>query len=112
MKRMLFIALIGLAGNVSAQQNVLTWDDMSDNETSFRIERKAEACTGPGAFTEIGSVAANVNTFTDSPVIEGQTYCYRVRAAGQGGTFSAYSNTAQRTVPFRVPAPPANLQVK
>ena len=83
MRKLLFILLL-LPLSAFGASNVLTWDETSTNETGFRVERKAEACTGPGAFTEIGAVAANIVTFTDSGVVEGQTYCYRVRASGQG----------------------------
>jgi hypothetical protein len=95
-----------------AASNVLTWDDMSTNETGFSVERKPEACTGLGAFGIIGSVAVNVNTFTDASVVEGVTYCYRVRATGGGGLFSAYSNSAERLVPFTAPAAPSGLTIQ
>jgi len=95
---------------VFGASNVLLWDDMSTNETGFSVERKAEICTGPGAFAVIGAVSVNINTFTDNGVTEGQTYCYRVRAAGPGGLFSGYSNTAERLVPFSPPLAPSNLR--
>lgn len=104
-------ALFFLSTPVFAGQNVLTWEDRSTNETQFHIERKAEQCAGPGAFAEVATVGANVQTYTDTQVTEGQFYCYRV-AAGNGTAKSAYSNLAGRTVPFTVPATPANLQVQ
>ena len=93
-----------------AASNVLTWADNSTNEALFNIERKAEACTGTGAFAEIVTVTANVTTFNDALVTEGLTYCYRVRATNAAGS-SAYSNTASRTVPFTVPVAPSGLGV-
>ena len=90
--------------------NVLTWTDNSNNEMNFNIERKTEACTGTLPFFPLGSVGTNVTIYTDSAVTEGMTYCYRVNASNAGGA-SDYSNTASRTVPFTVPAPPSGLTV-
>jgi len=94
----------------AATQNVLTWQDNSANEQSFDIERKAVACATAGTFTVLSTVGANVVTYTDLAVTEGVTYCYRVDAANTAGK-SGYSNTAERLVPFTVPAAPSALQV-
>ena len=113
MIRLIAVAALFMVAQVAgAAVNVLTWDDNSGNETGFSIERKAEICTGPGVFAAIATVAVSTATFTDPGVSEGQTYCYRVRASGQGGLFSEYSNLAQRTVPFTAPTAPSNLQVQ
>ena len=93
-----------------AASNVLTWQDNSDNEANFHIERKAEACAGAAPFAEIATTGANVVTFTDAAVTEGVTYCYRVNASNSAGV-SAYSNTASRTVPFSIPLAPSGLVV-
>ena len=107
-------ALTGLLLLVSvpawAAQNILTWTDNSTNELSFNIERKAEACTGTLAFAPLASVGTNITTYTDSAVVEGVTYCYRVNASNTAGV-STYSNTASRTVPFTIPATPSGLGV-
>jgi PKD repeat protein len=77
--------LTGSAGRGTA---TLTWKDNSGNENGFYVER---APSGSSTFQQIGSVAANVTTFTDSP---GRgTFVYRVRAHNAAGV-SAYSNTA------------------
>ena len=93
-----------------AAGNVLTWTDNSSNEQNFNIERKAEACAGGAAFAPLATVGLNIVTFTDLAVVEGTTYCYRVSASNPACT-SAFSNTADRSVPFTVPAPPSNLTV-
>lgn len=54
---------------------VLTWDDNSDNEAGFIIERSTDG----RAFQRVAEVAANVTTFTDAGLGPG-TYWYRVRA--------------------------------
>ena len=100
--------IVGLAAPAWAGSNVLSWTDNSNNELNFNIERKAEACAGALPFAALASVGTNVTTYTDSTVVEGVTYCYRVNASNTAGV-SAYSNTASRTVPFTVPAAPSGL---
>lgn len=102
--------LLLLPASAWAASTVLTWTDNSTNETAFDIERKAEACTGSLPFALLATVGANVVTYTDSAVVEGVTYCYRVDASNSAGK-SAYSNTASRTVPFSLPLAPSGLVV-
>ena len=91
-----------------AGQNILTWTDNSNNEDEFWIERKAEDCAATVlSFAQIVVVGVNVVTYTDAAVVNGSTYCYRVRASNTSGQ-SAYSNTAGRTVPT-IPTPPSGL---
>ncbi len=86
----------------------LTWSDMSDNETDFRVERSLN--TAVLSFVQIGTTAANVATYTDGLVVEGTSYAYRVRAANGAG-FSAYSNIATGTAPVSLPSVPTGLTV-
>lgn len=102
------VCCLGLGTPAWAGSNILTWTDNSTNETAFDIERKAEACPGSLPFAVLATVGANIVTYTDSAVVEGVTYCYRVDASNSAGK-SAYSNTASRTVPFTVPAAPSGL---
>jgi PKD repeat protein len=76
--------LTGIAGKGSAK---LTWSDNSGNESGFYIER---AVSGFSNYARIGTVAANVKTFTDT-VARGN-YVYRVQAFNSTAV-SAYSNT-------------------
>lgn len=82
---------------LSGLQVQVTWNDASANETGFRIERS----TG-GAFSTAGSVAAGVETFTDSGLTDGQTYTYRVVAFNATGDSSA-SNTDDATAVLTAP---------
>lgn len=92
---------------LSTSQIRLTWTDNSDNETGFRIERSA---TGTSGWSQIGTVAANVTTYTNSNLTCGTRYYYRVRAYNVAGT-SAYSNVAnaQTLACSSIPAAPSNL---
>jgi hypothetical protein len=68
----------------------LNWKDASSNETGFKIERASGTA---GAFSHIATVGANVQSYTDSSVSGGNTYCYRVRAHNSTGS-SSPSNQA------------------
>jgi hypothetical protein len=73
----------------------LQWNDNSDNEDNFAIERK----TGPnGTYTQIALTAANSISYVDTAVTRGITYCYRVRAVNSA-VASAYSNEACGAIP-------------
>jgi subtilisin family serine protease len=73
----------------------LQWQDNSDNEQGFRIERCAgSSCT---AFAQIATVAANVTSHADSNGLTTTSYRYRVRAFNSGGN-SAPSNISTATI--------------
>jgi hypothetical protein len=77
----------------------LAWADNSANEDGFGIERK----TGTnGTFTQIATVAANVNSYSDSGIVAGNTYCYRVNAFNSAGA-SSCTNEACKTMPALTP---------
>ena len=69
----------------------LTWQDNSDNEDGFKIERKTPSIPGD-TFGEIGQVGANVATYKDT-VNDGQQRCFRVRAFNAAGD-SGFTNEA------------------
>jgi Chitobiase/beta-hexosaminidase C-terminal domain/Family of unknown function (DUF6298)/Putative collagen-binding domain of a collagenase len=77
----------------------LAWADNSNNENGFGIERR----TGTnGTFDQIATVAANTNSYRDSGLIAGNTYCYRVNAFNTAGA-SAYTNEACKNIDGPVP---------
>jgi len=78
----------------NAAQFTLSWVDNSTNEDGFAIER----ATGTGgAFAQVGTVGANVTSFTDTGLGAATTYCYRVRAFSAAAGNSPYSNQACAT---------------
>jgi peptidoglycan hydrolase-like protein with peptidoglycan-binding domain len=79
----------------------LQWTDNAGNETGFGIERGLTNST----FTQITTVSANVNTYTDTSVATQTTYYYRVRALGTAGN-STYSSTFAITTPSGIQPPP------
>jgi len=85
---------------VSQTQIDLSWHDNSSDESSFHIERSADGSTG---WTEIGTVAANAITYSDSALVSGTTHYYRARAyRGSDGQYSAYSNVDGATTPVAI----------
>jgi hypothetical protein len=76
---------------VSTSQINLAWNDNSNNESGFKIERcQGTNCTN---FVEIAQVGPNVTTFNNTGLARNTRYRYRVRAFNGGGN-SAYSNIA------------------
>jgi len=73
----------------------LSWTDNAGNETGFKIERSDR---NPNNYVQIGTVGANVTSYSDTTVRKGTTYYYRVRATNANGD-SVYSNEASATTP-------------
>jgi hypothetical protein len=78
---------------VSDSQIVLTWNDNSNNESGFRIER---SIAGEPFFSQIATVGANDTTYTNGGLPPDTTCTYRVRAFNSSGN-STYSNTSTAT---------------
>jgi len=84
----------------------LSWQDNSDNETGFKIERKTGA---GGNYQQIATVGANVIKYSDTGLSGDTTYYYRVRAYSDSGD-SSYSNEASATTPLQtIPNAPGSL---
>ncbi|MBD3421618.1 MAG: hypothetical protein GF398_15995 [Chitinivibrionales bacterium] len=78
--------LKGQEGGTDKQDVTLTWNDNSNNEDGFVIERAPSF----GSFEEIARVNAGATTYKDENVALGD-YSYRV-AAYNGSSMSGYSN--------------------
>lgn len=92
-----------LATAVSPGQVNLSWNDNSQTEAGYYIERK----TGPGGiFTQIGTTTSS--NFQDSGLQDNTGYSYRVRAFNAYSS-SAYSNLATTTTPLAAPTAPDGL---
>ena len=107
----LFLSVFILACAVPASSQTVTyehnlnWQDNSDNEDGFKVERKTPSIPGD-SFGEIGTVGADIQTYQDV-VSDGQQRCYRVRAFNAAGN-SAYTNEA---CGLPVPQNPVTLTV-
>jgi hypothetical protein len=62
---------------VEANAITITWQDNSEEETGFAVDRKSDA-----DFSELVRLEPNTTTYTDTTATAGQSYVYRVRALG------------------------------
>jgi hypothetical protein len=58
----------------------LTWQDKSNDESRFEIERKNGVCGSGNPWVQVGTVAANTQAYQDRSAVKGTVYAYRVRA--------------------------------
>lgn len=93
------------ASVLSSSQIKLTWSDNSDNELGFKIERKLGTS---GTWSQIATVGANVEQYTDSGLNSATIYYYRVRAYNNIGN-SGYSNETNAKTLEVPPNAPSNL---
>jgi len=89
-------------------QVALTWKDNASNETGFVLQRSSDNGV---TFSQIATPPAKTGpgttvSYTDSAVVLGTTYQYRVTSVGIGGQ-SAWSNVF--TVPVAAPIAPTKL---
>ena len=90
-----------IATAISSSQINLTWQDNSDNETGFKIERR----TGSGSYSQIATVGAGVTSYSNSGLSTSTTYYYRVRAYNAVGNSEYSSEASAATLPPPPPAP-------
>jgi hypothetical protein len=84
-----------IATTVSKTQIDLSWQDNSSDETQFYIERSLNGSTN---WSIISSVGANITQYSNTGLMCGTNYYYRVRAFRQvDGIYSAYSNVSPAT---------------
>jgi len=77
-------------GAASAAQLTLEWVDNAGGTTNFIVERKTGTT---GTYAWIAATGTGITNYTDSAVVAGTTYCYRVKASNASGN-SDYSNEA------------------
>jgi titin len=65
----------------------LQWNDNSNNETAFQVERSTDGAV----FTVIATTPSNTTKYKDATAVRGQIYYYRVAAKNNVG-LSDYSN--------------------
>jgi hypothetical protein len=94
----------------SSTQIVLGWKDNSNNETGFKVQKKAGACPSISPWTQIATKSANAGTHTVSGLTPDATYSFRVSAYNASGN-SAYTNCASaKTGAPGSPPSPSNLK--
>jgi len=84
----------------SVSQVALTWNDNSNNESGFIVQRSTSAA---GTYTTVGTTAANVTSYTDSNLPSGTTYFYQVLATNANGNSFATNKASATTFPPYAP---------
>lgn len=82
----------GLTASASGSDIGLGWNDASNNEDGFQVERSTDG----NSFQVVASLAADTTAWTDTGLAVSTTYWYRVLAFNGTGA-SAYSNIASAT---------------
>jgi hypothetical protein len=85
----------------SVGEVILNWNDNSNNELGFVIERRGNSSS---SFIEISRLRSNQTNYVDTTVGEGITYDYRVRAYN-AYTYSMYSNEVKITSKTQLKVP-------
>jgi titin len=94
--RTLMAAPSGLAASApSATQVNLTWND-STGETGYMVER---SLNGGVTWTALAAVGANVTSYSNTGLVGGYGYAYRVRAQNAGGYSDAGTSATALTRP-------------
>ncbi len=83
----------------NSTQISLSWNDESEAETGYIIQRRIGV---GGEFLEIASLGSDITTYADSSILELEDYAYRVFAFNEGGS-SSTSNEVQASVLLAAP---------
>jgi len=77
----------------------LSWKDNATGEDGYKVERKI----GSGPYVEIATPGIDASSYTDSGLIDGVQYTYRVRAYNTIPAYSPYSSGAVAITPLKPP---------
>ncbi len=75
---------------LSAVATILHWEDLSQNETGFVLERKA----AEGGFHYVATVPGDVTEYIDEDLVANSSYTYRIKALNDYGE-SLYSGESR-----------------
>ncbi len=98
-------APLGLSGVAYLTEVDLAWQDQSDNEDGFKIERRLGLS---GTWFQIALLGVGDTTYRDSGLAQNTSYGYRVRAFNTA-VDSPYGNEIQATTLEEPPVAPSNL---
>lgn len=101
-----------LVTTLSTTSLKVQWNDNSNNETGFRIERRLSGTSTYSLVADVNAnTAANPVSLTDSGLISGAKYYYRI-AALNGASASAYTDPSLAgSSNFTIPDAPTGFKV-
>lgn len=85
--------------STNTSKMALSWTNTATNQTGFQVERSDDGTT----YKSLSTLAKTATSFTDSTVVAGYGYYYRVAALNAGGN-SPYSNVIQAGTPPLAPS--------
>ena len=91
------------ATTASSSRIDVSWSDNSSNESGFYVYQSVDGTN----FSQVGSTAAGVRTYSAQNLQSQKTYYYRVRSYNTAGS-STDSNTASATTSATAPSAPSN----
>ncbi|MDY6933310.1 MAG: right-handed parallel beta-helix repeat-containing protein [Spirochaetota bacterium] len=100
--------------SISSSRVDITWNDNSNNEVGFTLERALDNGGNPGIFSDIANVSANIDFYSDINLSAEATYYYRVKAYNNAGISVCYdiaSATTSDTPPDTPPVPEVDYYV-
>ena len=82
--------MLSVVPDYATNEMRLTWQDNAGDETGYRVER-----TTGGGYATVDNLAANVQNYTDTTVVAGVEYTYRIAAHNaDGDAFSDEVNSS------------------
>ncbi|MBN1674284.1 MAG: lamin tail domain-containing protein [Kiritimatiellae bacterium] len=95
-----------LTASAASQTRInVSWQDNSNNETGFKLDRRQ---SGASDWVRVATTGANVTTFGDTGLPAGTQFYYQIKAYNGDGS-SDYSNVADATTQEGPPAAPSSL---
>ncbi len=85
--------------SISATGMTLNWNDLSSNETGFRIYRSSD---GGSTYSYIATAAANATFYVASSLIPGTTYFWQIAAVNEGSASAFITNSQATTAPANI----------
>jgi fibronectin type 3 domain-containing protein len=89
---LLFMTLVVMHCTDQSAEMTVRWQDPATEKVGYRIERQEGE---KGEFREIATTPPDVTSFTDSDVVTGRLYCYRVGAVQTTGEVAYLDKTCR-----------------
>ncbi|MFH0902531.1 MAG: fibronectin type III domain-containing protein [Pseudomonadota bacterium] len=86
-----------LAVAIDGELVVLTWKDVNQTESGFRVERAPDQGGSPGTWSRLADTEGDTRGYVDRTTVAGTTYWFRVKAYRFGHGSSVFSNEVKAT---------------